>query len=81
MMKYYTLLLNIEFYCLFVSKVHIVHELKMLGVRVKDLMDDDVSGDSCGTGEYPLLTTINYALRNNKTRPILMETIYSGFYP
>jgi hypothetical protein len=62
----------------FVLKVRFVQEEELAGVRIIDLMDDDVSGDSCGTGEYPLLRTINYALRNNKTRTILTKTEYSG---
>jgi hypothetical protein len=58
--------------------VRFVQEGELAGVRIIDLIDDDVFGESCGTGEYPLLTTINYALRNNKTRPILTETECSG---
>jgi hypothetical protein len=59
----------------------IVHEIGLLGVRIVDLMDEDVSGDSCGTVEYPLITAINHALRNNKVRPILIETECSGLVP
>jgi hypothetical protein len=58
--------------------VRFVQEEELAGVRIIDLMDDDLSGDSCGTGEYPLLRTINYALRNNKTQSILTKTEYSG---
>jgi hypothetical protein len=65
----------------FFSKLGIVHEKKLLGVRIMDLMDDDIYGESCGTAEYPLVATINYALRNNKTRPILTESKYSGLVP
>jgi hypothetical protein len=56
----------------------IIQECKVSGVRVVDLIDDDVSGKSCATVEYPLLTAINYALMNNKTRSILTEAGYSG---
>jgi hypothetical protein len=59
----------------------IVQEIGLLGVRIVDLMDDDVSGDSCRTVEYPLVTAINHALRNNKVRPILTETKCSGLLP
>jgi hypothetical protein len=57
----------------------IVHERQLSGVRVIDVLDDDVSGKSCGTVEYPLLTAINYALRNHKTRKILSEADHSGY--
>jgi hypothetical protein len=62
----------------FFSKLGIVHELKLLGVRIIDLMNDDIDSGSCGTVEYPLVTAINFALRNNKTRPVLTETEHSG---
>jgi hypothetical protein len=57
----------------------IIHERQLSGVRVIDVMDDDISGKSCGTVEYPLLTAINYALRNHKTRKILSESDHSGY--
>jgi hypothetical protein len=62
----------------FVLKVGIVEKSQLLGVHVTDLMHDDVDGEFCGTAEYPLLTTINYALRNNMSRQILTKTEYSG---
>jgi hypothetical protein len=58
--------------------VAFVSESELSGVRVLDFTGDDDSGYYCGTTEYPLLRTINYALRNNKTRPILTETKSPG---
>jgi hypothetical protein len=58
--------------------VAIVHEKDLLGVRIMDLIDDDRYGQRCGVMKYPFVTAINYALRNNKTRPMLTESEYSG---
>jgi hypothetical protein len=73
--------LMLSFSLWLVSKVSIVEEKKLLGVRIIHLTDDDMDGGSCGTAEYTLVSTINYALRNNKTRPILTETENSGLIP
>jgi hypothetical protein len=73
-MKSYFLLFDVRYNFGFVPKMGIVQECQLSGVRLIDLMDDDVSGKSCGTVEYPLVTAINYGLRNNKIRSILTET-------
>jgi ABC-type sulfate transport system substrate-binding protein len=64
----YVILLDVELNFVFVSKLGIFDEIELQGVRITTITYDDVDGESCGTAKYPLVTAINYALRNNMSR-------------
>jgi hypothetical protein len=51
------------------GQVEIVHQMGLLGVNIEDVLDDDFNAGGCGSTEFPLVQTINYALRNNMSRP------------
>jgi hypothetical protein len=59
--------------------MEIVHQMGLLGVNIVDILDDDFNAGSCESLEFPLVKSINYALRNNMSRPMLTSTTRPGF--
>jgi hypothetical protein len=62
-----------------IGQVEIVTQMGLLGVNIVDLLDDDFSTGSCESAEFPLVKSINYALRNNMSRPMFTSSTRPGF--
>jgi hypothetical protein len=66
--------------CLDSGQVEIVLQMGILGVNIVGLLDDDFKAGTCGSGEFPLLRSINYALRNNMSRPTFKPASKPGTF-